>query len=408
MRILYVSTVFPQKEQSSTIYTDLAEEMVARGHDVTVLVAEERKKTSRTVCSNERGCKVIRVKTGNMYDVGILEKGISIVTIEYFLKKALTKYLKKESFDLILFEAPPVTLSGVVKKAKKMYNAPAFLMMKDIFPQNAVDIGLIKKGSFIHRFFLSKEKNLYKIADNIGCMSEGNRQYLEKHSGISTHKLSVFPNTKKVNPTVEKNLLMRSKYGIPMDKVVFVFGGNMGKPQGMKNLADAIRIAQDNDIAHFVLVGRGTEREYVKSCLKDCRNVTIMDNLAREEYEQFVSSCDVGIVSLDHRFTIPNYPSRILSYMEYGMPVLAATDKNTDFRELIEEEAKCGKWCCSETVDEIVESIKEITNNIEQRVQWGENGRKYMLYHLNVQISAKLLEDYIKKQKQVNDKNEKQ
>lgn len=391
MKILYISTVFPKEEENSTIYTDLAEEMVKCGHVVTVLVAEERKKTKHTTIGIERGCKIIRVKTGNMYDVNILEKGISIITLEFFLKRALIKYLRKESFDLILFEAPPVTLSNVVKCAKKIYNAPAFLMMKDIFPQNAVDIGIMKKGSLIHRFFLSKEKKLYQIADNIGCMSEGNRQYIAHHSNISVDKMSIFPNTKKIHEIPKKDILIREKYGIPLNKIVFVFGGNMGKPQGIKFLVDAIKKAQKIDDAYFVLVGRGTEKEYVKKQLADYSNVIIMDNLPREEYEKLISNCDVGIVSLDHRFTIPNYPSRILSYMEYGMPVLAATDKNTDFRDLIEKEAKCGYWCESNSTEKFYNLINDICKDVN-REKFGLNGRKYIEKHFDVKYSVKLIE----------------
>ncbi len=394
MNILYISTVFPKEKESSTIYTDLAEELVERGHIVTALVAEERKKTKRTTVSTERGCKVLRVRTGNMYDVNILEKGISIITLEYFFKRALAKYLREESFDLILFEAPPVTLSGVVTYAKKLYHASAFLMMKDIFPQNAVDIGMIKKGSLLHRFFLIKERKLYQVADNIGCMSEGNRQYIAKNSKVNIEKLSIFPNTKKIHEVPRKDMSMREKYGIPSDKVVFVFGGNMGKPQGMRFLASAIQKSQNISEAYFLLVGRGTEKEYVKEKLKNFRNVTILDNLPRDEYEKLISSCDVGIVSLDYRFTIPNYPSRILSYMEYEMPVLATTDKNTDFRELVESEAKCGKWCYSNSMTSFIELVEELSNNFAEREKMGKNGKKYLKEHLTVVESVKILEKF--------------
>lgn len=394
MKILYISTVFPKEDESSTIYTDLAEELVDQGHDVTVLVAEERKKIEHTQIAKERGCKVIRVKTGNMYDVNLIEKGISIVTLEYFLRKALKKNLKNDTFDLILFEAPPVTLSGVVASAKKLFGALAFLMMKDIFPQNAVDIGIIKNGGLFHRFFLFKEKKLYQIADNIGCMSEGNREYLSSHSGISMKKLSVFPNTKKIRKIPEKNMSIRCKYGIPADKIVFVFGGNMGKPQGVKFLSAAIERAQTNEKAFFVLVGRGTEREYIKKQLKCCENVIVIDNLPREEYELLISSCDVGIVSLDYRFTIPNYPSRILSYMEYGMPVIAATDTNTDFKKLILD-AKCGYWCDARSVSEFCRAVNKLCENDCNRYLFGMNGRKYMEKNFDVRKSVELLEDYV-------------
>lgn len=396
MNILYISTVFPKTGESSTIYTDLAEELESRGHQVTVLVAEERKKASKTSICSERGCRVLRVKTGNLYDVNIIEKGISIITLEQFLKNAMTKYLTGEEFDLILYEAPPVTLSGVVEKAKRMFHAPTFLMMKDIFPQNAVDIGMIKKNSLIYFFFKLKEKQLYAVANQIGCMSEGNLKYLAENCGIPLKKLSIFPNTKKIQEIPKKDISIRDKYKIPRDKVVFIFGGNMGKPQGMKFLTSAIKKAESIKEAYFVLVGRGTEKELVNNKLLDCCNAKVMENLPRDEYEQLVSNCDVGIVSLDYRFTIPNYPSRILSYMEYGMPVLAATDRNTDFKDLIEE-AKCGYWCESKSVSGFYKAVERFCDE-SNRIVMGINGRRYMEEHFNVEMSVNLLEKFSMRQ----------
>lgn len=394
MNIIYISTVFPRENENSTIYTDLAEALVEHGHKVTAVVTEEKKKSGGTGITKERGCDVLRVKTGNMYDVTLIEKGISILLLENQIKKAINRYLKNERFDLILFESPPVTLSGVVKMAKEMYKSPAFLMMKDIFPQNAVDIGLMKKRSFIYKFFKLKEQKLYRVADIIGCMSEGNRQYLKKNSNVPYNKLTIFPNTKKIGPLPLKTLDIRDKYGIPRDKIVFVFGGNMGKPQGMDFLIQAIKKSREIENAFFVLVGRGTEKDKVKCALQGYENVLILDNLARVDYEKLVSSCDVGIVSLDYRFTVPNYPSRILSYMEYAMPVLAATDKNTDFRNLIEE-AQCGYWCESKDPHVFMEYVRILCNR-EERDIMGENGREYMIKHYSTYRSVELLESIYK------------
>lgn len=393
MNVLYISTVFPREDENSTIYTDLAEVLAERGHSVTVVAADERKRNNGTRLLQERGCDVLRVRIGNMYDVNIIEKGISIISLESIMSTAIKKYLKGKHFDLIISEAPPVTLSGVVKTAKKMFHAPSFLMMKDIFPQNAVDIGMMKKGSFVERFFRLKEKKLYDVADNIGCMSEGNCNYIAKHSNVPIQKLSVFPNTKKIKPVPVKDKSIRDKYNIPREKVVFVFGGNMGKPQGMNFLVSGIQRAEKVDEAFFVLVGRGTEREKVKELLKKSRNVLILDNLKRDEYEALISSCDVGIISLDYRFTIPNYPSRILSYMEYAMPVVAATDRNTDFRNLIEESG-CGYWCESKNLDEFVKIVKAFCRAEDARRCMGNNGRRYIEEHFTVEKSAELLEEY--------------
>ena len=394
MNIIYISTVFPKENESSTIYTDLAEALVEHGHKVIVVAVEEKKQSIGTRIVQERGCTVLRVKTGNMYDVNVIEKGISTVLLEKQLKNAIKKFLSEENVDLILFEAPPVTLSGVVQMAKQMYNAPAFLMMKDIFPQNAVDIGMIKAGSLIHRFFCLKEKKLYKAADKIGCMSEGNRSYIAEHSHIPYKKLTIFPNTKKIHDIPKKDFSIRDKYGIPREKIIFVFGGNMGKPQGMDFLAKGIQKAAEVDKDFFVLVGRGTERERTKEFLKGCSNAVILDNLPRDEYETLISSCDVGIVSLDYRFTIPNYPSRILSYMEYAMPVLASTDRNTDFRDLIEESG-CGYWCESGSLPCFVKIVKRFCDDSTERQKMGLAGREYVEMHFSVKKSAELLEMFV-------------
>ena len=76
MKILYISTLFPKATDNSTIYTDLAEELVKAGHDLTVVAATNKQSIGKTDFSNERGCRVLRVKVGNLYNVGFLEKGI--------------------------------------------------------------------------------------------------------------------------------------------------------------------------------------------------------------------------------------------------------------------------------------------------------------------------------------------
>lgn len=398
MKILYISMVFPKSDDDSTIYTDLAEKLSERGHQVTVIVAEERKNFCDSSFSQERGCRVLRVKVGNMYNVNFVEKGISIITLPYFIREAIKKNLQDEKFDLILFEAPPATLAKVIMFAKQKFHAPAFLMMKDIFPQNAIDIGIMKKG-IIYCYFRLKEKKLYKTADMIGYMSEGNREYLVSHNKIADSKLTIFPNTKKIHqlPVRHDDFVMRKKYGIPEDKTVFVFGGNMGKPQGLPFLCNAIKNVENKYDAFFVLIGKGTEKVYVQDMLKGCKNALVLDSLPRDEYEQLILECDIGIVSLDYRFTIPNYPSRILSYLEYAIPVLAVTDKNTDFQDLIKE-ADCGLWCYSNSLRDFAKAVEELTGDVEMRYRMGQNGRSYMEKHFDVKVSVKLLEDYYEEQ----------
>lgn len=400
MRILYIATSFPQPDKGATIYTDLAEELHGAGHEITVVVSEQARNLSQSKMGKERGFDVLRVVTGNYYDVGLVEKGITTLRIPGLMKKGISEYLNHHEFDLILYEAPPVTNASLVTWAKKKFSCPSYLMLKDIFPQNAVDIGIMKKNSLIFKFFQKKEKKLYESADYIGCMSKANKEYIIEHnSWLAEEKIEIFPNTKKIKTSIvdPTRFEMRQRYSIPEDACVFLFGGNMGKPQYVDLLCDAIDECKDEAGIFFLFVGRGTERYKLEATInnKAIKNARVIENLPRDEYDQITRESDVGLIVLDPRFTIPNYPSRILSYMEYEKPILAATDKVTDLKELIEQ-ADCGKWVWSADKDSFVSAVRELSksNNLKEL---GKNGRRYMEDHFSLEESVRILEKHFKK-----------
>jgi len=397
MRVLYIATSFPEPDKGATIYTDLAEALHVSGHEVTVAVSENAKNKKKTEINKERGFEVLRVVTGNYYDVGLIEKGITTLKIPILMKKGISKYFDEREFDFILFEAPPVTNAGLVAWAKNKFDCPAYLMLKDIFPQNAVDLGIIKRNGLLYRYFKLKEKSLYRTADFIGSMSVANKNYIINHnSWLDDKKVEIFPNTKKVTNVVESvGFPMRKRYGIPQDACVFLFGGNMGKPQYIDLLCKAVKECNDENI-FFLFVGRGTDRYKLENTIRE-NNINIalvIENLPRNEFEQITKECNVGLIVLDPRFTIPNYPSRILSYMEYAKPVLAVTDNVSDLKDLIAE-AQCGEWVWSGNANGFASKIKEMASSNELQAK-GNNGRKYILEYLRVEGSVEILEKHFK------------
>lgn len=398
MRVLYIATSFPEPDKGATIYTDLAEALYESGHEITVAVSEQARNKQNTEIKKERSFDVLRVVTGNYYDVGLIEKGITTLKIPVLMRKGISKYLGDREFDLILFEAPPVTNAGLVAWAKKKFNCPAYLMLKDIFPQNAVDLGIMKRNGLLYRYFIAKEKKLYQTADFIGCMSIANKNYIIEHNPwLDYRKLEIFPNTKRITNNIEtKGFPMRERYGIPEEACVFLFGGNMGRPQYIELLCKAIKECKNESGIYFLFVGRGTDRYKLEQTIEanDIKNALLIENLPRDEYEQITKECNVGLIVLDPHFTIPNYPSRILSYMEYAKPVLAVTDKITDLKDLIEE-AQCGEWVWSGDADSFVVKIKEMANSKELLKQ-GSNGREYIVDNFTVENSVGILEKHFK------------
>jgi glycosyltransferase involved in cell wall biosynthesis len=268
---------------------------------------------------------------------------------------------------------------------KKRDNAKTYLLLKDIFPQNAVDLGMLKKTgikSVMYYYFRAKEKKIYKLSDFIGCMSQANVDFLLQHNPeISPEIVEECPNS--INPlqiTKEDRKIaeVKKKYNVPTNKTVFIFGGNLGKPQGIDFMMECLKANKRNEHVYFVIVGSGTEFTKLNSFFnyEKLANAQLIAELPKKDYETLANSCDVGLLFLDKRFTIPNFPSRLLSYMQASMPVLAATDTNTDIGQVIEK-GNFGFWCKSTNVEDFNRHLQQLCDK-NLRKQMGLNARKYL------------------------------
>lgn len=395
MKILYL-TMSKIELHKQGIYSDLIHALTEAGHEITLLQVCEDCSAEEEKPSLEGKVRILKVAVGKLFGVNFIKKGINTVKIGPKVKAAVKRQLSNEKFDLVLYATPPITFAGVVRYVKKKCSCRSFLMLKDIFPQNAVDIGLFSAKSPIRAYFRHQEKVLYALSDGIGCMSKGNLEYLLKHDPeIPADKIVVFPNTQKVCPV--KSLQDTEEPGFPERKMRFVFGGNFGRPQAIDFLIRSIgdeRMQKLN--AQFLFVGNGSETDKVKEAAGRLPNMEFLPFMAPDAYERFMEGCDVGLISLDHRFTIPNYPSRVLAYMSMAKPVLAATDPVTDIRELVTEEAKCGLWCSSDDPDAFISCVEELVSHPEKLMQYGMNGRKYFEEHFDVKRSVEMIEAFMK------------
>lgn len=382
MKILFLSISSLNNIEAKGIYTDLIRQFRDNDHQVFVVSPTEKRLNRPTQYKVVSGVHLLKVKIGNITQNNLIEKGISTLRIEGQFLKAIKLYFKDIKFDLILYSTPPITFEKVISYIKKRDQAKSYLLLKDIFPQNAVDLDLFSNKSFIYKYFRMKEKRLYKISDLIGCMSQANLEFLYKQNKeISGKHLEICPNS--INPLPIKKeetqiQSIRKKYNIPFDKTVFIYGGNLGKPQGIDFLIECIRSNKMNQHVYFVVAGSGTEFNRIKAYLDKERpsNAQLFKELPQEDYDQLLQSCDVGLIFLDHRFTIPNFPSRLLSYMHASMPVLAATDTSTDIGQVMEQ-GEFGLWSESNNVEQFNKKINQfVDSNLREKM--GKNARAYL------------------------------
>lgn len=375
------------------IYNDLMRKFRSEGHHIYIVCPVERRKGKKTYLTQNNDVNILYVRTLNLQKTNIIEKGVGQLMLEPLFKRSLKKYYGDVKFDLILYSTPPITFNKVISYAKETSRnkATTYLMLKDIFPQNAVDLGLMKTTGLqglLYKVFRNKERELYRISDWIGCMSPANARYVIEHNpGIDSTKVELTPNSIEIVSYgidfKESNRKILEKYGLPTDKPIFIYGGNLGLPQGIPYLIECLEANSNRKDCHFLVVGSGTYyqklEDWYKSQTPD--SVTVLNGLPKVEYDQLVRACQVGLIFLDYRFTIPNFPSRLLSYLENRMPVICATDPNCDMGTIAEDN-HFGYYVPSNSVDAFTASVDKMLASDMERM--GERGYEYLKANYSV------------------------
>ena len=260
---------------------------------------------------------------------------------------------------------------------------------------------MIKENGLIHQYFRRKEKKLYKLSDFIGCMSPANLQYILKHNPeIDYKRVEVNPNS--IEPVSfkfeeDKIIAIRQQFGVPVDTVLFVYGGNIGKPQGIDFLLDILTSNKNSKAVCFLIIGAGTEFLKMERWFSDNKpsNALLLNGLPKNDYDELLGACDVGMIFLDKRFSIPNFPSRLLSYQEFKMPVLAATDKNTDVGKVITDNG-FGYWVESGELEAFNEAITKLQQSKQHRIIMGEKGNRFLKANYIADISYSIIMNHFK------------
>lgn len=381
MRILFLMISYPDVSRTSSMYTDITNEFVKHGHDVYTVVANGPVKT---VFKTEGGVKVLRVRTNELFVKNFFLKGLANVLLPFQVKRAIKYYLKNIHFNAIIVPTPPVTYLSTVITLKADYKCKVYLILRDIFPQNAKDIGLIR-NNLLFNYFRRQEKKLYAVSDFIGCMSSGNIDYIKKmNPGIHNDKLHLLYNWKSVSAKSHKN----NEFRKPENMFIIVYGGNLGKPQDVDFIIEIAENLSDLSDVNFYIIGEGTEKNRMIRICKNRKlhNIKFFNPLPRDEYENLVKICDIGLIINNRHFTIPNIPSRVLSYWEAKIPVIAALDPYTDFGDLLKLSGS-GLWSLTGDVPAFRKNFEMLYREKSLRTEMGEKGYNFLVSQCSVNIA---------------------
>jgi len=381
MNILFLYISLPHLSETG-VFVDLIKEFAKQGHKVKVAVPMNKWSTEGV--NKEAGIDVLRFKTDQLTNnTSNIKKGIAYIKLIYQFTGSIKKYYANEKFDLIIAHSLPPEIGIIVRLLKRKYRAKFYLMLCDYIWQDSVSLGFFREGGLICKYYQWLEKLTIKMADYIGCPSQGNIDFTLKYypwaKGKNIHVLHYSQYPINLPPPIED---IKAKYNLS-DKFVAVYGGNMSIAQKIENVIDLAESCLDYKDILFLLVGRGQDIPSIKEKVKKRKltNITFLDFMPKDEYLQLLSVCDVGLISLNEKLAVPNIPSKTLSYFNLSIPIIASIDRNTDYDRYLES-AGAGLWSYAGETEKFKQNLLKLYNSPELRKEMGQNGYNFYMTHM--------------------------
>jgi glycosyltransferase involved in cell wall biosynthesis len=359
MRVVIAADTFPPQRTSGAVQIrDLASEFAAQGHEPTVIVPSSGLDVPWKIeCVS--GVQVLRCRTPDIKDIGYVRRTINELCLPYVFLRALRQSkLSTARWQGVVWYAPSIFLGPIVRTLRRESGCRSYLILRDIFPEWAVDMGLMGRG-LPYKFFKWIERNQYSVADTIGVQTPANLQYLSAWARQPGRRLEVLQNwLSEAQNTGCRIVLAQTKLA---GRKIFVYAGNMGVAQGMDVILDlAARMRSRKDVG-FMFVGRGKDaaRLAAMAASLGLDNVVFHDEIEPAEVPELLAQCHVGIVSLDTRHKTHSIPGKFLTYLQAGLPVLARINPGNDLEALINDE-RVGRVCTggdSATLQRLAEEL---------------------------------------------------
>ncbi len=372
--IALISTDYPPLRTSAAVQLrDLALQLATLGHRP-VMIVPSPVSDQPWIIERLDGIEVLRVAAPPTRAASFVRRAIA----EMWLPFAMYRNIRKSAFrrakwDIVAWYSPPIFFGPLIWKLRHNSGARTYLILRDIFPEWAVDLGLVRKGP-VYLAFKAIAALQYAVAEVIGVQTPSNLAYLANWASPN-RRIEVLHNWLAVTPdagcsiTVARTALAGRK--------IFVYIGNMGVAQGMDIFIELIQSLRHRRDIGFLFVGRGSEFATLEAekASRELNNVLFFGEIDSSEIPGLLAQCHVGLVALHPDHKTHNIPGKFVSYVHYGLPVLARVNGGTDLERLIEDEG-VGKVYAGNSVDELKRLAELLADNDALRHSMADRGRQ--------------------------------
>ena len=338
MRVVLIADAFPPLCTSGAVQLrDLSREFLSQGHEITVILPSPEIEHS-WLLEDMEDVRVLRLRAPKTKNVNYIRRAFGEFFMPFFMLRNLHKSpLSTERWDGIVWYSPSIFHGPLVHAIKIASNCKSYLIIRDIFPQWAVDMELMSSRGLPYLFFHMVACYQYSVADIIGVQTPGNLDYFKGWNVGGKRKLEVLQNWLLDSSTNECSIsLTKTKLA---GRKIFVYAGNMGVAQDVGVFLDLAELLQVRLDIGFLFVGRGSNAEKLAedARLRGLNNVLFYDEIHPDEIPGLYTQCAVGLVALDPKHRSHNIPGKFLTYMQAGLPVLARINSGNDLVEIIKK-----------------------------------------------------------------------
>ncbi len=335
--IVLIADAYPPLRTSASLQLrDLAVEFLRQGIIPTVITADSRVQGSSDIAELD-GIRVLRLKTLEHKNIGVIRRAIAEIFMPFFMIRNFRKSaFKTTQWDALVWYSPTIFLGPFIYYLKRRNACPSYLILRDIFPAWALDLGLIRKG-FAYYLFRIFERFQYSIADCIGVQAIGNLDYFKSWPSLTQKRIEVLQNWLTPRPISYCNIDIST---LPIaNRKIFIYAGNMGIAQGMGDLLILAEALLDRIDIGFLFIGRGSDMELLKldASNRGLVNIVFLEEINAEQIPGLYAQCHVGLIALDPRHKTHNIPGKFLSYLQSGLPVMAIVNHGNDLLLMIEK-----------------------------------------------------------------------
>ncbi len=377
---------------------ELAKELMHQGHQVTVITPHFDPTKERLIQENFDDVAVWHFYSGAIKDVGKVTRAINETLLSFRAWQAISSQVKQGSFDGVIYYSPSIFFGSLVAKLKKRCHCPSYLVLRDFFPQWAIDSALIKAGSVIEHYFRFFEKISYKQADMIGVMSQRNLDIFNQTT-VHQYPASILRNWASLIPhqTKPDSLNIRKQLNLE-NKVIYFYGGNIGHAQDMENLMRLVKNMQPYNSAHFLFIGQGDEVELIQALAEEWKltNFSYLSSVDQKEFKNILAQVDVGLFSLSAKHSAHNFPGKLLGYMVQSLPILGSINQGNDLMPLVNDSG-AGFISINGDDDELLANAIKLQENSNLRKKIGVAGYRLLEREFAVPTIASIIVNSLRK-----------